>query len=508
MGIEFPVRKNLRGPIYLLGTSSNPYAGLEKVNGSKDADPIIRDLAESARRCQQQVSEVLAVLPGRVHDHDPARIQREVKRTMDSRLRTPTEGCFLIGDKGEDLFMGHRTAIKLGMFQTIGAFGSGVTDGLESRRQSLRTLPHRLLEAELPSIELGGNDLLIEMGAGADIGRISSLDSFAKEQGARLVCQDPIPAAARFVHLQQPSIPYIASPHPSQLLGEAFNGFPGRKVIALNNVLSSMAFGQVEEFALSAEVLKADMVSISQSLGLAKNSNMIPEGYHASESGREEMLVRSAIRAGVLSTDSHAGVVLLSFQFDTTVQQILMELAYRTLELDMPQAGLPYQRRSILEAHEDLSPEESRAYITRERPALLMYFRAGQFNTLSTSPFNEVYLKEEGVPKGCLRLKAAKTVVQFSKKPFGKGLAGTESPLGVTLTPASLRDLDPRYAQHLLLSRLSGIQGLPPTSLVKEIQRFAKHTALDFVGRFLRGNMRAVDRAMKGREAQIQADFS
>lgn len=88
--------------------------------------------------------------------------------------------------------------------------------------------------------------------------------------------------AAHSARANIPDIPYIPVPNKPDFLGNVFCGSEKPITVSLQNVISSMSMGGIDEFLRVASMMKAQKICITQSLAFADNSNFFPEGLRPS----------------------------------------------------------------------------------------------------------------------------------------------------------------------------------------------------------------------------------
>lgn len=467
MAISFPIPEVYVGqPVEMEGVILNPFRDLDNVSGCDDSDPNIAALGTRTREMQKKMLAITGVTRGNLADCHGEDIRSLTTRLM-ARL-TPNGGCFVMGEEGADLYMGSRESLLRELpLQIVGGFGAGVTDGLESRRELLGDLTARHLATDIALLDLPKGALLIETGAGADYERLRLLRDHALSRGSRFVAHDPTPAAARDVSGQVEGIPYLALPHRREFLAETLKDAQGPKVITLQNVISSMAFGTIDELLTVAGLIEADRMVISQSLAVSQYTNMIPDGFHAGERGRESYILERLMREGLIGPTqdqrkTNFTMTLVSMQARNTMEMLLMEIARMQIQIGASKiSNMPHNRTLISEQNKEMDPGQARAWLEKFRPGLLLDFERGTFNTLTTGPFGERCAKEPDVPGGELRLKSIRFTLELSRQPLSapqfpsqRGQVVRRCDPKDFVTPKELRKDDPLASYGLYLQRL------------------------------------------------------
>lgn len=265
--------------------------------------------------------------------------------------------------------------------------------------------------------------IILETGAGTDYERLKKMDEYARSVGGRLICHDTAPLASHLSSSHLEDVPFLALPSSSELLSLPFADVNKPVIITLKDVVSSMAFGQIDELSIVAGNIGARKIIVTQSLGLAgDSSNMIPEGWRTNEPNYQGYLGNKVVELFLREGQglSENSIFAISIQIQHVIDLVIMELAKRYMKIGATEfAGMNKDRIINVEENSFLDNERASEYLSKFFPNFFEAFMSGNFNKLVISPFGVHLVKDPSIKRG-LSISSIRTHWEFSKDNFAE----------------------------------------------------------------------------------------
>lgn len=403
------------------GVTMDPYRDLDAPSGCNDSDPRIKKIADEARGTQERLKSITLVAPGDYHDHGFSQLHTAAMENMVPRVGE--DPFFVMGERGRDVGITSRHRLRLGIIQDSGSCLEEATGMLHEYRKTLAGLDDLQLAVHEALLDLPRGGLLVDSGAGADYNRIRRLERYARERGGRLMAHDVVPEAARAGHREVPETPYLAIPGRSEFLGKLLAEHTGPTVMALQNVVSILAYTDIMEIVRLLSAGDIQKLVISQSVYMSLQSNVIPCRYHPGEQGYNAYLIYKCIQKygdrlmQMEDKDRTAVVGLVSLQTERTMLNILMELIRHRLIQESAKQGWGHERTLVVEQSRVLDPEEAREHI-KDWEGYVESFLAGEFNSVTLGCFGTQFQTDSDVHSGHLRIRSQRFNTEISRHPL------------------------------------------------------------------------------------------
>lgn len=404
---------HLGDPMRLPGVDANPFDNLDAASGCNSPDFDLARVGDLTREVQRGVESVTLLTHGLVNGADPkvvsSFIEREVAERVGDRL------FYVASDTGEDFFQGR---MGFGILQDIGSCGAFTREELLKLRNIALEVADRHDDFALRLVDSPRGGIILETGAGADFSRIKKMQEYAQRVGAKLICHDTAPLASKRSVDYLDGVPYLALPSSSELLSLPFADIGRPLTITLKDVVSSMAFGQMDELCEVAKNVGARKILVTQSLALAKQNNMFPEAWRFGSPRFAVYIVNTLLPLMMDYASSGQEVQpffsYVALQVQHVIWLVMMELAKRAMCRYASQtAGLKTNRIVNVEDSTVLGGRDAAEYLSRFYPEIMPGFLEGKFNRVVSSPFGRNMSRDNTVSNGNLRVSSVRTHWEF-----------------------------------------------------------------------------------------------
>lgn len=489
----------------MAGAKRNPYHSLRSVSGINHRDPAIRALAETALAVQQIWTDRTFVTKDEVGDHLDVRqepgnvwlrqvLAKEVAEEIKRRVLSGLEDnaiFHVVSETGDEVY--GSVAALFRETHAMQAVGNHVPDErsvYSKRRKASEGLNVRHDDVIAEVIDCPDGGLVIDTASGSNYDRISRLYKAVSNRGGALVCHDVCPAAAQAAKEHIPDIPYLVLPALREEVAGPFRDFEGPKILAANDLLSTIAFGELQALFEFAKATGVDRVVASQSMMFAPSSSFIPDYFRPDEPQFIDF-IGALMREDVMSLDKSlimklkndvfgrapdpvggADSLLMGIYLREQIRHIVLLMVTEIVRIhfcNFAKQYLGYKVNTSL-VEESRIIENGRDYIETAYPDTLRWFDDGTFNTIVISPFSTNYEKRPGISSGQLQLVDLRYVMEASADPKGKipkteGRKVKMTGPTKTITPKEFSHFDPLHvasivlqdAQHKNLGDVSGI---------------------------------------------------
>lgn len=498
---RFEINEKFIGqPLTPFGEVKSPYADLDEISGCNNADSNLARIGDQTRALQERALAVSAVIPKSLYTYSIKEVVDGLRPGIDERVPDTAGLLFVMDQKGTHLFQStpHQIHSAEGNIQLVGTCDDAVHGQLAFRRETLLGMSNHHQDVEFSLLDLQPGTVVIETGAGTDFERIARMRDHAASHKSKLVCHDVAPRAARQVADNVEGVPYMALPPHREFLGQALNNVSGPRVITLQNVISSLPFGLIDELMDVGQEMTAERLMITQSLGMADENNMIPSGWRKGDKQRQRDLfvLQSMAKAGVVTGKRPLDVslsIVVSKQLDHTINLICMEMAIARMKESGAENGFGHNRTLLVSESKLMNTQEARTYLSSYFPDLVSDFEQGTFNTFAVGPFGQEDSVARGVLRGSLHFASDRFIFELSKAQFTTpqipnvpGQKVSIVPPGQFITPVNCRKVDLRDAWRTLERQLSGdtllsFEALHRTINIDPFLRFGSELAMDLI---------------------------
>lgn len=406
----------------------NPYDGLEAVSGCEDSDPEIAAIGEETRRQQKIVMALTCVVADKL---DGERLSREdvdkIRDEFTARGIDPNDLVYFLSDRGQNLHQTLLSNIGSGdrmTLQQLGSCSPEITAGRRRNRENLQGMDQKQIDFSLDLIDCPENGAVIELMAGENQDRITSLKAHAESRGGRLICHDLVPELAHSVGKRVGGVPYLILPNTPEFMSPVFERFKRQKVVSMDNGLSRMAYGQIIDLGKVFGGIGTERAVIGQSMGIAPQTNMLPQKIRPGNQDFYNYVVDEIRHAwnGVTSKltsqkDADALPYFLAKKAEYAIYMIAMEIARTLLQnTAREKAGLNASKTYYVEHEEDIdTPKAMEITASFISPILLEMVMNGGINQISLVPFSAHFGKSDDVPDGKTRLVTGRYEIVLAK---------------------------------------------------------------------------------------------
>jgi hypothetical protein len=415
-------------PLNLGNVTRTPYDGLDSISGCSDADPEIAAVGDKTRELHNKLLGITLVTEKPIGEYN---IGDDLWSAIEGmRPRFSRDSLFLIGDQeGKGVF---QSKFGFDIVQSIGGCDDDMNSALSDRKNMALDLVDQHLDDLCGILDCPERSLIIEMGAGVDYERMRRLFDYAQSRKGSLICHDPAPFAAKKAGENTPEIPYLAIPGVSDFLSLPLADVKRPKVITMKNVVSSLAFGQIDDVSRLAGNIGAQKIVVSQSLNIANGSNMIPEGWRSGERDNKLYMATNSLRflPALCSNQKEAvvAVAVMALQASHITNLIMMELARRRMAMGVKAfAKMDKSRTVLVKKSKMLDATQSLDYLKVFSPERVGDFESGNFSSIEVGPFGCRAVKDLSVNKGSLNLVNLQYHWEFSRLPMSNPKSGENS---------------------------------------------------------------------------------
>jgi hypothetical protein len=437
----------LKTPIFLpSNTTVNPYLGITSL-WEKDGDAWVRDLADRAKTWIERLMNTLVVA-----DITNPEQWAKLIPTLRERGFTEKSPFFITNGGGNSLAQGSIQFLEMngGILETIWSFGNHGAS-LASRKV-LAQIQAQNHEAELALFNIQPGSTLIEIWAGDDILRLKTFDTHMRSIGGRLICQEQVAAWAHWAGVAIPEIPYIPLPNRADILNPLFDK-KNNHILSMQNVVSSMSLSGINQLIAFAKDLQAQKMTITQSLGIADNSNLFPENLRpkSTEIAWINLVLRMYEQGGAWVSVSEKEMQLVVHQAEVTARNIMTELVRKYIQNATADSVNLKKHRTTLLTHSTVLEGARAASYLGDIPQYLVKVLADtthKRNTIISSPFNSLKTDfDPSLPAGAIRVNSTQAIVEhasrFTEIPKFSRDIGLEQISGEKLlTPVKFRFVD------------------------------------------------------------------
>jgi hypothetical protein len=338
---------------------------------------------------------------------------------------------FFVTQRGDMVYGGETLEKMLGnsYVPLASGFDSDTYSSLAEKHAVLAAL-HKLHFKSLERILLlSDGDFLIESGAGANINRINFFDAIASKNGAAFALHDLVPASPQFcLGNISPTIPYYVMPDGVEYFGELLKAAPGRtKTVMLNDVISSISLTDISSLIRSCDFGHVDRILITQTLGLARTSNILPPQYEIGGIDFKEMTINNWInfcaQNGYTEHLVRENLPLFALQAEHTASNCFFEIALQHL---VRQAAAKKYLAQVYLSTKEVCFEGSagRAIAAQIHPGYLNLIEQCAVNHISFSPFQQQFSNDPSVPDGKIKISATQLHIVLARRNVKNGQTG------------------------------------------------------------------------------------
>ena len=345
---------------------------------------------------------------------------------------------FILSDNGYTLHIASLRHLKtIGYFQVVGGLRQEQILMLDQVVDHF-AVPNKNLTSQFSALLRNAQGFVINGGAGADYQTIGSL----KRDGGLIMSYDVAPGFQPRA-VQHQATPYIFALPCPEVLVPVFQPAEGTKEYFLKNVLSNLSVDEMRLLFETGNKLGLNQITIIQTLGIAKDSNLIGDIVRNGFANYCEANTDFDFVRGLVGRKSDTNYItacrqIINFAAIYTFDNLYTEFMVQHFLEEAKKAGYIYRRVINIESSHVMDKQKGESYLDRNFKQHLGRFAGGELNHIQMTPF--LFRGRRGwVPEGGLKLTRGCFCIQVSKEPLNE-LTGIDPTVDVQeIKPESLQ---------------------------------------------------------------------